>query len=183
MSYLDDTGLRRVWGKIKSLYNNAVVGLSISGKTLKYTRGNGVVSSLSLPDSVTTATKATQDSSGQTITSTYIKSLQVSGTSLRYTKGNGTTGSVSLPYTGPKMQYAVSTEAVLIASNARGELQVTFPEAFASVPTVIATPYTSGGHATEIAVKSITKTGFTALFKNTWNYEAYFKASYIAIEM
>lgn len=134
MPYLDDTGLRRAWGKIKSLYNNAVVGLLISENTLKYTRGNG------------------------------------------------TTGTVTVPYTGPKMRHAVSTEAVLIASNARGELQVTFPKAFASIPTVIATPYTSGGHATEIAVKNITKTGFTALFKNSWNYEAYFKASYIAIE-
>lgn len=182
MGYLDDTGLRRVWSKIKSLYNNAVVGLSVSGKTLKYTRGNGTISSLTLPDSVTTATKASQDSSGQTITSTYIKALQVSGVSLKYTKGNGTTGTVTLPYTGPKIQCEVSSNSVLIASNARGELQVTFPEAFSAIPTVTATPYTSGGHATEIAVKNITKTGFTALFKNSWNYEAYFKASYIAIE-
>lgn len=42
-----------------------------------------------------TATKATQDSSGQTINTTYIKSLSASGTTITYTKGDGTTGTIS----------------------------------------------------------------------------------------
>lgn len=45
--------------------------------------------------SVASATKATQDSAGQTINSTYIKSLSVSGKTITYTKGNGTTGTVT----------------------------------------------------------------------------------------
>lgn len=44
-----------------------------------------------------TATKATQDSSGQQINSTYIKNLSISNGNLTYTKGNGTTGNVALP--------------------------------------------------------------------------------------
>ncbi|OON89705.1 hypothetical protein [Pyramidobacter sp. C12-8] len=39
------------------------------------------------------ATKATQDSRGQQIDSTYIKGLSVSGRTVTYTRGNGTTGS------------------------------------------------------------------------------------------
>lgn len=41
-----------------------------------------------------TATKATQDSTGQQIDTTYIKSLSASGKNLTYTKGNGTTATI-----------------------------------------------------------------------------------------
>lgn len=42
-----------------------------------------------------TATKATQDSAGQQINTTYIKSLSVSGKTVTYTKGDGTTGTIT----------------------------------------------------------------------------------------
>ena len=42
-----------------------------------------------------TATKATQDSAGQQINTTYIKGLSVSGKTITYTKGNGTTGTIT----------------------------------------------------------------------------------------
>ena len=45
--------------------------------------------------SATTATKATQDSAGQQINKTYIKTLSVSGTTITYTKGDGTTGTLT----------------------------------------------------------------------------------------
>lgn len=41
------------------------------------------------------ATKATQDASGNAITSTYLKGLSVSGTTITYTKGDGTTGTIT----------------------------------------------------------------------------------------
>ena len=41
-----------------------------------------------------TATKATQDSAGQQINTTYIKALSVSGQTITYTKGDGTTGTI-----------------------------------------------------------------------------------------
>ncbi|MDY5647037.1 MAG: hypothetical protein SPF22_08555 [Candidatus Onthovivens sp.] len=42
-----------------------------------------------------TAAKATQDSAGQQINTTYIKGLSVSGKTITYTKGDGTTGTIT----------------------------------------------------------------------------------------
>lgn len=42
-----------------------------------------------------TSTKATQDSSGQQINTTYIKGLSASGKTVTYTKGDGTTGTIT----------------------------------------------------------------------------------------
>lgn len=44
-----------------------------------------------------TATKATQDSRGQQIDSTYIKGLSVNGRTVTYTRGNGSTGTIQTP--------------------------------------------------------------------------------------
>ena len=41
------------------------------------------------------ATKATQDSAGQQINTTYLKGLSVSGRTITYTKGNNTTGTIT----------------------------------------------------------------------------------------
>ena len=46
-------------------------------------------------NTATSATKATQDSAGQQINSTYIKGLSVSGKTVTYTKGDGTTGTIT----------------------------------------------------------------------------------------
>ncbi|MCI7402789.1 hypothetical protein [Pyramidobacter sp.] len=60
--------------------------------TLPVARGGTGQTSLSSV-TVGSATKATQDSRGQWIDSTYIKGLSVSGRTVTYTRGNGTTGS------------------------------------------------------------------------------------------
>ncbi|WP_282013093.1 hypothetical protein [Pyramidobacter piscolens] len=44
-----------------------------------------------------TATKATGDSAGQNINTTYIKELSASGRTITYTKGNGSTGTIQTP--------------------------------------------------------------------------------------
>ncbi|WP_352409091.1 hypothetical protein [Pyramidobacter piscolens] len=44
-----------------------------------------------------TATKATGDSAGQNINTTYIKKLSASGRTITYTKGNGSTGTIQTP--------------------------------------------------------------------------------------
>ena len=49
----------------------------------------------SLNGNASTATKATQDSAGQQINTTYIKGLSVNGRTITYTKGDGTTGSIT----------------------------------------------------------------------------------------
>ena len=46
-------------------------------------------------DTVSAATKATQDSAGQQINTTYIKGLSISGKTITYTKGDGTTGTIT----------------------------------------------------------------------------------------
>lgn len=80
-----------------TLYAPTAVGTS--GYVLKST-GSGapswVAQSTLSVGSATSATKATQDASGNTITSTYIKSLSASGGTITYTKGGGTTGTVTV---------------------------------------------------------------------------------------
>lgn len=49
----------------------------------------------SLTGNAATATKATQDGSGNVINTTYIKGLSVSGRTITYTKGDGTTGTIT----------------------------------------------------------------------------------------
>lgn len=58
-------------------------GISVTGSSASCT-GNAV-----------TATKATQDSAGQQINTTYIKGLSVSGKTVTYTKGDGSTGTIT----------------------------------------------------------------------------------------
>ena len=57
-----------------------------ANKSVKYATSAGSASS---------ATKATQDSAGQAINSTYIKSLSVSGRTITITKGNNTTSTIT----------------------------------------------------------------------------------------
>lgn len=55
-----------------------------------------------LSGNATTATKATQDSAGQQINTTYIKGLSSSGTTITYTKGDGSTGTITTQDTDTK---------------------------------------------------------------------------------
>lgn len=59
--------------------------------------GNCSGSSGSCTGNSATATKATQDSAGQQINTTYIKGLSISGNTITYTKGNGGTGTLAVP--------------------------------------------------------------------------------------
>lgn len=59
------------------------------------TSGNVSITHVNSAASADSATKATQDSAGQQINSTYIKSLSVNGRTITYTKGNGSTGTIT----------------------------------------------------------------------------------------
>lgn len=59
------------------------------------TSGNVSITHVNSAASADSATKATQDSTGQQINTTYIKSLSVNGRTITYTKGNGTTGTIT----------------------------------------------------------------------------------------
>lgn len=65
-----------------------------------------------------TATKATQDSSGQQINTTYIKELSISDGTITYTKGDGTTGTISLPvYNGEYVVTPSATEEQVLSTS------------------------------------------------------------------
>lgn len=71
----------------------ATIKASLTGNVT----GNVSGSSSSCTGNAATATKATQDSAGQQINTTYIKGLSISGNTITYTKGNGGTGSITVP--------------------------------------------------------------------------------------
>lgn len=76
---------------------NAITGVTSSNATLTIIKGNGTTSTVTVNNvaNAGAATKATQDSAGQQINSTYIKGLSVSGQTITYTKGNNTTGTIT----------------------------------------------------------------------------------------
>lgn len=57
--------------------------------------GNVSITRVSSAASADSATKAAQDSAGQQINTTYIKSLSIKGKTITYTKGNGATGTIT----------------------------------------------------------------------------------------
>ena len=63
-----------------------------------------------------TATKATQDSAGQQINTTYIKGLSVSGKTITYTKGDGTTGTITTQDTNTTYNAATQSAAGLMSA-------------------------------------------------------------------
>lgn len=77
----------------------------------------------SLQGNADTATKATQDSGGQQINSTYIKGLSVSGKTITYTKGNGSTGTITTQDT--TYSAATTSAAGLMSANDKKKLDYT----------------------------------------------------------
>lgn len=90
---------------------NTVTDITGSNATLTITKGNGTTSTVTVNNvaNATNATKATQDSAGQQINTTYIKGLSISNNALIYTKGNGTTGNVDLIPAGIMQMFAGDT--------------------------------------------------------------------------
>lgn len=78
--YVTKLGTSTVGGEAQPIYFNKGVATPCTSLSLD-TTGNAA-----------TATKATRDSEGQQIDSTYIKSLSASGITVTYTRGDGTTG-------------------------------------------------------------------------------------------
>ena len=69
-----------------------------------------------LSGNAATATKATQDSAGQQINTTYIKGLSVSGKTITYTKGDGTTGTITTQDTNTTYSAATTSAAGLMSA-------------------------------------------------------------------
>ena len=105
---------------------NAITGITGSNATLTIIKGNGTTSTVTVNNvaNAGAATKATQDSAGQQINSTYIKGLSVSGQTITYTKGNNTTGTITTQdtaYTHPNSGVTAGTYKS-VTVNAQGHV-------------------------------------------------------------
>lgn len=78
---------------------NTVTDITSSNATLTITKGDGTTSAVTVNNvaNADAAMKATQDSEGQQINTTYIKELSISEQTITYMKGNGGTGTITLP--------------------------------------------------------------------------------------
>lgn len=81
--------------------NGGIKSIEGSNDTLTITKGNNstqdiTINNVSNADNSKTSTKATQDSQGQTINTTYIKGVTASNATLTITKGNGTTNTTTV---------------------------------------------------------------------------------------
>ena len=105
---------------------NTITGITGSNATLTIIKGNGTTSTVTINNvaNAGAATKATQDSAGQQINSTYIKGLSVSGQTITYTKGNNTTGTITTQdtaYTHPNSGVTAGTYKS-VTVNAQGHI-------------------------------------------------------------
>lgn len=116
---------------------------------------NALEGKLDINDNAATATKATQDSAGQQINTTYIKGLSINGKTITYTKGDGTTGTITTQDT--NTTYSAGTGLSLsgatfnhsnsvTAATAQGDASKTlsFNDTF-TIPTIT---YDAQGHIT-----------------------------------
>ena len=97
-----------------------VTTISDTGVYLDTTAGQLVATKFkgALVGNADTATKATKDSAGNQINTTYIKSLSVSGRTITYTKGNGSTGTITTQDT--NTTYSVFNGATSSAAGTKG---------------------------------------------------------------
>ena len=125
---------------------------------------NGSVNvSLNLPDTIKanltgnsdTATKATQDSAGQQIDTTYIKGLAVSGRTITYTKGDGTTGTITTQDTN------TDTKVTQTVTTTNAE----YPVLFSADANKTTTSTTTAGFSSNIKINPSTNTITATTFK------------------
>ena len=84
----------------------AGTGISLSGNAFSINQG---ASTVSYATSAGSATKATNDSAGNNINSTYIKDVAVSGRNVTFTKGNGSTVGIVTQDTNTDTTYKTGT--------------------------------------------------------------------------
>lgn len=89
------------------LYDNSNKIWTRSFKSNRWSSWTALVRTTDTIASATNATKATQDSAGQTINATYVKSVTASGRTVTVTKGNGTTST----FTTQDTTYSVATQS------------------------------------------------------------------------
>lgn len=91
MAYLDNNGVTYLWNKIKALFNKGITNLSVNGRTITFTKGDGTTGTINTQDTNTTygnfkgATASADGGSGLVPTPT-------KGNEGKYLKADGTWG-------------------------------------------------------------------------------------------
>ena len=221
-----------------NINNTYIKNLSVNGRTITFTRGNGSTAAITTQDTNTTygnftgatasanggsglvpapttaqkdmylkgdgtwanisgvivgtkvtsaanadsAGKATNDSAGQNINTTYIKSLSVSGRTITYTKGNGTTGSITTQDTDTNTTYSAGTgltlsgttfsinagaSTVAYATNAGNASKATGDSAGNNINSTYVKSVTYSGHTVTITKGNGATTSFNTADNNT----------------
>ena len=124
-------------GKVTDAKNGIITGLSISGKTITYTKGDGSTGTLTTQDNNTTydnmsaselsiGTATTARSISAKVVSDYVKTktddkitgLSVNGKVITYTKGDGTTGTITTQDTNTTYSAATGSALGLVKTGA-----------------------------------------------------------------
>lgn len=136
--------------------------LSLAGGTVTGALSVGGGITASLKGNASSATKATQDSAGQQINSTYIKNVSVNGRTITFTRGDGTTftittqdtvttnssnWSVSNGTNGWARDNSTGFTIVWGSASAGGGVWTTFARSFSSVLSVAFAPWDSGNYS------------------------------------
>lgn len=91
MAYLDNNGVTYLWNKIKGLFNKGITNLSVNGRTITYTKGDGTTNTITTQDTNTTygnfkgATASADGGSG-------LVPAPTKGNEGKYLKADGTWG-------------------------------------------------------------------------------------------
>lgn len=94
MAYLDNNGVTYLWNKIKGLFNKGITNLSVSGKTITFTKGDGTTGTITTQDTNTTygnfkgATASADGGSG-------LVPAPTKGNEGKYLKADGTWGTLA----------------------------------------------------------------------------------------
>lgn len=89
MAYLDKDGVRKLWAKVKALFNKGVTDISINGKTVTITKGDGSTSTQTTKDTEYSVFRgATNSADG----SNGLVPAPKSGKQDSFLKGDGTWG-------------------------------------------------------------------------------------------
>ena len=91
MAYLDNNGVTYLWNKIKALFNKGITNLSVNGRTITFTKGDGTIGTINTQDTNTTygnfkgATASADGGSG-------LVPAPTKGNEGKYLKADGTWG-------------------------------------------------------------------------------------------
>ena len=91
MAYLDNNDVTYLWNKIKALFNKGITNLSVNGRTITFTKGDGTTETINTQDTNTTygnfkgATASADGGSG-------LVPAPTKGNEGKYLKADGTWG-------------------------------------------------------------------------------------------